>query len=72
MAMEEKEKKEKDSHVPILPFDASLDDAFVMYDNQTYERDRDLCHFPVSTENSNMVKYFSYQLEDEKTAISIN
>lgn len=66
------EETEKDSHVPVLPFDPSMRDSFVTYDNQDYIRDRDLCHGPIHTESGNLLKYYSYQLDTDKAAISIS
>ena len=41
------EESKKDSHVPVLPFDSSMRDSFITYDNQIYVRDRDLCPGPI-------------------------
>lgn len=63
------EESKKDSHVPVLPFDSSMRDSFITYDNQIYVRDRDLCPGPIDTESENIVKYYSYKLDTEAESI---
>ncbi len=64
------EESKKDSHVPVLPFDSSMRDSFITYDNQIYVRDRDLCPGPIDAETENIVKYYSYKLETNEAAVS--
>lgn len=66
------EETKKDSHVPVLPFDSSMYDSFIVYDNQIYIRDRDMCPGPMSSESENIIKYYSYKLDTDKVAVSIS
>ncbi|WP_066714272.1 hypothetical protein [Clostridium sp. Marseille-P299] len=45
-------------YTPILPYDITLGESFVIYDNTTYQRDHDLCNKEtIHMESGNIVKY---------------
>lgn len=65
------EETKETSLTPILPFDSSMCDSFVIYDNQPYVCNRDMCRGQIQMSTGKIIKYFSYQMEEEKTAVSI-
>lgn len=69
--MEEEEKKEP-IYSPVLPFDPSMYDSFVTYDNMPYTCNRDMCRNAIAMHSGNIVKYFSYQMDETKVAVSIS
>ena len=52
---------------PVLPFDCTLNDNFVVYDNVKYECriDRYQSEAPVSMHHSTMVKYYNCNFEEK-------
>ena len=56
-------------YAPILPYDHTFGIHFTTYDTMPYECNRDLCHPNIMKSTGNIVKYFEYNLEEEKTII---
>ncbi|MCR5684794.1 MAG: hypothetical protein K6G81_05155 [Lachnospiraceae bacterium] len=44
---------------PVLPFNDSFKDAFLIYDNVTYRRDLALTECGTMLHNKNMIKYYT-------------
>ena len=59
------------SHTPVLPFDSSLYDSFVIYDNPPYVCNRDMCWNSIRKSSGNLIKYYSYQMDAKKVPVSI-
>ena len=56
---------EEKKYTPILPYNASFGETFTTYDTMTYHCDRDACYPNITKNTQNIVKYYSYQLEDD-------
>ena len=65
MSNETEEKK----YTPLLPYDANYGENFTTYQTMTYHCDRDACYPYVGTETGNLVKYYSYQVQEDPTPI---
>lgn len=60
-----KEKK----YTPLLPYDAYFGENFTTYETMTYHCNRDACYPNIKKNTENIVKYYSYNMEEE-TSIS--
>ncbi|MGN0506977.1 MAG: hypothetical protein ACI4FZ_10475 [Lachnospiraceae bacterium] len=65
------EEEKETSHTPVLPFDSSMYDSFVIYDNPSYVCDRDMCRGSIRMSSGNLIKYYSYQMDSKKVPVSI-
>ena len=54
---------------PLLPYDANYGENFTTYQTMTYHCDRDACYPYVGNDSGNMIKYYSYQMEENPTEI---
>lgn len=62
---------EDKKYTPILPFDGTLADNFMIYDNVTYvcRIDRSSPDSPVKLHHDSMIKYYSYGYSQEPVKI---
>ena len=65
----EKEPNDK-KYAPLLPYNGTYGENFTTYDTMIYQCDRDACHPYVGVDPGNMVKYYSYKLEEDPFTIS--
>ncbi len=64
--------EEKNKFTPLLPYDGTIGQNFSMYDKMPYYCDRDLCHPNIIMSTGNIVKYYTYNLEDDIIKIGEN
>ena len=63
--------KNEKKFTPLLPYDANYGENFTTYQTMTYHCDRDACYpYVGGADSGNMVKFFSYQMEENPTEIS--
>ena len=58
------------TYTPLLPYDSSFGEYFSTYDSMPYRCNRDLCHPNIKKSSGNIVKYYEYLIDEEKTIIS--
>lgn len=58
------------NYTPVLPYDSTFGEYFSTYDTLPYLCDRDLCHPNIAKSTGNVVKYYEYKVDEEKTIIS--
>ncbi len=58
------------AYTPLLPYDSTFGEYFTTYDTMPYLCDRDRCHPNIKINSGNIVKYYEYEEEKEKTIIS--
>ena len=56
---------DKKKYTPLLPYDAYYGEIFTTYDTMTYHCNRDICYPNIKKETQNIVKYYSYTLEEQ-------
>lgn len=61
---------DKKEYTPLLPFDSTFGEYFSTYDTMPYRCNRDMCHPNITKNPGNIVKYYEYLMEEEKTVIS--
>lgn len=61
--------EEKKTFAPLLPYNTVIAENFSMYYKMPYCCDRDLCHPNIIMSTGNIIKYYSYNLEEEPTKI---
>lgn len=60
----------KHSSAPILPFDGRLNENFIIYDNVSYIRNRDMCNEKIMLNTGNVIK--NYNCKPEQSTILIS
>ena len=61
--------EEKKTFAPLLPYNTSIAENFSMYDNMEYCCNRDLCHPNIIMSTGNIIKYYTYTVEEEPIKI---
>ena len=61
---------EEKTYTPLLPYDSTFGEYFSTYDTMPYLCDRDRCHPKIAKNSGNVVKYYEYKVDEEKTIIS--
>lgn len=55
----------KKDYMPLLPFDVTFGDHFIIYDSSDYQADTTLCNKEnVRMYSGNIYKFFTYSLND--------
>lgn len=49
----------KDKYMPLLPYDCSPRENFIIYDNVSYVQNRDLCKEKIMMSTGNVIKYYT-------------
>ncbi|MBE5950011.1 MAG: hypothetical protein E7260_00305 [Lachnospiraceae bacterium] len=60
---------EEKKYTPLLPYDGNYGENFTTYQTMVYHCDRDACYPYVGTDSGNMIKYYSYQIQESPTPI---
>ena len=63
-------KADDKTYTPVLPFDSTFGEYFSTYDTKPYVCDRDRCHSNIAKNSGNILKYYEYNVEEEKVIIS--
>ena len=56
-------------YTPVLPFDGTMNDNFVIYDNTVYKCTVDSYQVPIKLHHDAMVKYYSCNYEEKPVRI---